>query len=124
MENRKDTGKVGRKGEDLVCLYLMRLGHTILARNWRSGHLEIDIVSMNRDGVHFVEVKSRRAPMTADPVESVGSAKQRKIISAAIRYAGKAGLEDVEFFFDVAAVVFDGKTTEIRYYPQAYIPIR
>ena len=53
-----ETDKIGRRGEDIVCDYLVDRGHTILERNWRWGHLEIDIISINNIGIHFVEVKS------------------------------------------------------------------
>ena len=59
--NKKE--ELGRKGEEIVCKYLIDNGHTILERNWRCGHLEIDIISINKIGIHFVEVKSRVAPM-------------------------------------------------------------
>ena len=54
---RRDLGK---KGEDIACRLLEEKGHTILERNWRSGHLEIDIISLDQDGIHFVEVKAYR----------------------------------------------------------------
>ena len=38
---RRDLGK---KGEDIACRLLEEKGHTILERNWRAGHLEIDII--------------------------------------------------------------------------------
>jgi putative endonuclease len=41
------------------------MGHTILERNWRSGHLEIDIISFDKDGTHFVEVKTRSRSIQA-----------------------------------------------------------
>lgn len=44
----KGKGALGKQGEDEVCQYLIRHGHTILDRNWRYGHLEIDIVTLAR----------------------------------------------------------------------------
>ena len=57
----RGRGALGKHGEDDVCQFLIERGHTILDRNWRSGHLEIDIVTLAPDGIHFVEVKSRVA---------------------------------------------------------------
>ena len=49
MKTHKPT--VGRKGEEEACSYLCRNGHRILARNWRGGHLELDIVTLeDEDG--------------------------------------------------------------------------
>ena len=127
MENRKNTGqemKIGRHGEDLVRRFLIEEGHTVLDRNWRYGHLELDLVTMDANGIHFVEVKSRRTPMQAEPEESVNATKRRRMVRAAEGYLRVKGLEDMECSFDVASVTFDGQRTEIRYLPEAFIPIR
>lgn len=118
---------LGRAGEDAVCEFLSERGHSIIERNCRVGHLEIDIISLDRVGVHFVEVKTRTAPCTARPEENVNRTKQRRIVKAAMRYLstsrdGRLG-KDMEIFFDVAAVVFDGGEVRIDWFPQAYCPI-
>ena len=47
MENKGNYRRdLGRQGEDIACTLLESMGHTILERNWRSGHLEIDIISL------------------------------------------------------------------------------
>lgn len=112
-------------GEDAVCKYLTDRGHSIIDRNWRSGHLEIDIVSIDRSGIHFVEVKSRVAPVQAEPYENVTVLKQRRIARAAQRYISQKTLEfkEMELWLDVASVTFDGASTEIEYFPAAYVPL-
>lgn len=121
--------KVGRRGEELACEYLIGKGHTILERNWRSGHLELDIISLDKDGIHFVEVKSRVAPVTAQPEENVGYAKQKKLIAAAQRYLHSADRKrkltsvDLEISFDVVSIIFEGDSFGIEWFPQAYIPL-
>ena len=119
--------RLGRRGEDIACRYLIDHGHTVVERNWRSGHLEIDIVSVDPAGLHFVEVKSRVAPVQAAPEENVGYLKQRKIVAAAKRYLHSeektARFGSMEVFFDVFSVIFEGEKVEVNYFPQAYIPI-
>jgi putative endonuclease len=119
--------KIGRMAEDLACDYLVRHGHTIVGRNWRSGHLEIDIISLDSAGLHFVEVKSRVAPALEGPEENVGYRKQRKIVAAAKRYLHSEEkilrMAEHEVFFDIFSVIFEGEKTEVNYFPQAYIPI-
>lgn len=80
---------------------------------------------MDRDGIHFVEVKTRRPPMQAEPQESVTAGKQRKIAAAAARYlAGKKdGPGEAECRFDIIAVTITGEQAEIRYYPDAFYPV-
>ena len=86
MERQQGKAALGRLGEDLACEYLRSRGHRILARNWRSSHLEIDLITRAPDGLHFAEVKSRTAPVSADPQDNVGPAKQKKITVAARRF--------------------------------------
>lgn len=118
--------ELGARGEEEACKYLEERGHTVLARNWRHSHLEVDIISLDRSGVHFVEVKTRMAPVSAEPEENVTYAKQRKITAAANAFLhGKrmTGFGDVEVFFDVVSVIFAGEKVEITYFPQAYLPM-
>ena len=119
--------KLGRRGEDIACQYLLEHGHTVVDRNWRSGHLEVDIVSVDQAGLHFVEVKSRVAPVQAAPEENVGYLKQRKIVAAAKRYLHSeektARFGQMEVFFDVFSVIFEGEKVDVNWFPQAYIPI-
>ena len=125
METARMT--IGKRGEDAACEYLVTNGHTILERNWRGGHLEIDIITLAADGVHFVEVKSRVAPVSAAPEENVGPVKRRRLAEAAGKYLHslekKKIFGQVETFFDVISVIFEGEKVEVNYFPQAYIPM-
>ena len=118
---------LGRRGEDVACGFLSGKGHTIVERNYRSGHLEIDIITVDKDGVHFVEVKSRVAPVAVSPEENVTAAKQKKVADAALRYLhtskDKRLSADLEVSFDVVAVTFDGGGEIVEWFPNAYYPM-
>ena len=118
--------ELGKKGEDIACGLLEGMGHIILERNWRSGHLEIDIISVSPDGIHFVEVKTRRMNIQAPPQDSVNRAKQERTVKAALKYlnSGKGGIYgDKECQFDVVAVTFDGDKAVTEWSPQAFSPM-
>ena len=124
MENARM--RLGKRGETEACRYLTAKGHVIVDRNWRSGHLEIDLVTLDGSGLHFVEVKSRTAPFTAHPLDSVGRTKQKRVADAAkawLHSEKKIISADVEVFFDVVSVIFAGEEVRVEYYPQAYMPI-
>lgn len=114
---------IGRLGEDAAAAWLQRHGHSIVSRNFRTGRVELDIVSTDSMGIHFVEVKSRKAPVTADPVVNVTHSKQQHLIKAAQSFLHKGGFPPLEIFFDIITVVFYNHNTTIHYYPQAFIPI-
>ena len=107
----------------MACDFLLSRGHQILDRNWRSGHLELDIVTEAQDGVHFVEVKARTAPVTSTLTDQVNPVKQKRISAAALQYLNKKHLQGQEVFFDIVSVLFDGPETVVRYFPQAWIPM-
>ncbi len=123
MEGRQ---KVGRRGEELACRYLEKHGHRIIQRNWRSGHREIDIISIEGCTLHIVEVKSKTAPVVADPVLNVNARKQKNLTVAAGAFLNSKERinlpQDLEVVFDVVCVVFYEDRIDIEYYPQAYIP--
>lgn len=126
MADREDSGrrgKLGSLGEDIVCRFLTDRGHTVLERNWRCGHLEIDIISAAADGIHFVEVKTRSRQTACNIGESVGRAKQRRLAAAAGGYLNRKCLGVTECFFDVASVICGSDGVEIEYIPEAFVPV-
>ena len=107
----------------MACDFLSSRGHQILDRNWRAGHLEIDIVSEGPDGLHFVEVKTRKAPVTTAVSDQVTPIKQKRISAAALRYLNAKHLYGQEVFFDIVSVTVEQDETRVRFYPQAWIPM-
>ena len=127
MEDRSGHRRqLGKAGEDVACSLLRSMGHIILERNWRSGHLEIDIISLDRDGIHFVEVKTREHSIQAPPQENVGYMKQCRTAKAALSYLKTAEgrpFGNEECMFDVIAVTFKNGKARTEWFPQAYIPL-
>ncbi len=118
-----DKASLGQMGEQVACDFLQSMGHRILDRNWRGSHLELDIVSEGPDGVHFVEVKSRKVPSSTTIIDQVNALKRKRVTSAAVKYLNKHKIDGSEVFFDVVSVLFDGDETRVQYYPQAWIPL-
>ena len=88
--------------------------------------MEIDIISIGMDGIHFVEVKARRKNIQAAPQENVGYKKQARITKAATSFLkSREGVPygSHECSFDVVAVTFAGDEAKLEWIPQAYIPI-
>lgn len=78
--------------------------------------------------MHFVEVKSRVAPVSAAPEDNVGYAKRKKLIAAARAFLKKerqtlSPFADLDVMFDIVSIIFEGEKTDIVYYPQAFIPM-
>ena len=82
--------EVGKAGEDFACRYLASKGYTVLHRNYRSGHLETDVICENDTHILFVEVKSRMDTGTPSrygrPGTACHSAKRQNLRRCAEAY--------------------------------------
>jgi putative endonuclease len=70
-------------GEEAAACHLEARGWTILDRNVRRGHEEIDLIAWRAGTLAFVEVKSRRGEGFGDPLEAITPAKRRAITRVA-----------------------------------------
>ncbi len=115
------TQIIGADGEQLAQNWLENEDFRIIARNWRSGRYELDIVATRNDCIHFIEVKTRDADGLTSPEDAMTTAKQR-----AMRLAVQAWLTqnptDLEPQMDLIAIEnpTEGRPT-LRYIPHAVI---
>lgn len=78
-----ETGGPGRAAEERATEHYLRLGFTVLARNWRCPRGEIDLILGHGDSVLFVEVKSSFSGFEEEALRRVTSAKVERISRAA-----------------------------------------
>lgn len=81
--NNKDTGFLG---ENIAADYLISKGFTIIERNWRYKHLEIDIIAHHAGLLHIVEVKTRSSIQFGYPEQQVSPYKLKLLKNAAAMY--------------------------------------
>lgn len=103
----------GNASEDLAVSFLEARGLVVCERNVTLAGAEIDLIAHlpgeagAPDTVVFVEVRSRLDDRAGHPVETVGPAKQRRIVRAATAWLVHASLwEQVAVRFDVVAIIF------------------
>ena len=53
--------ELGRKGEEVAVAFLKNQGYKIIERNYRCQRGEIDIVARDKEGIAFIEVKTRKS---------------------------------------------------------------
>ena len=95
----------------------------IIARNYRSGHYELDIVALDTEGVHIVEGRTR-LDNTVAPSSTVDRQKQAKGVAAAKRFLSEnEKFAAYEIFFDIVGVTIVGDDTVLEYIPKAFIPL-
>ena len=114
----RESESTGRRGEDIAARYLERRGCTILARNWRAGPGEVDIIAEcpalstsapNRPEYAFVEVRTRHG----GPGLAEGSISRRKatsMASAAYVYLSSRNLDPdtTSWRIDLVAISMSG----------------
>ena len=107
--------ELGRWGEDIAVAQLEQEGFTIMERDWKSGHRDIDIIALDGDTVVFVEVKTRRNRLFGEPEEAIDWHKQQNLILAINHYVKQKRICQ-EIRFDVVSVIgIPGTTPEINH---------
>ena len=76
----------GTKGENVATDYLLQKDYTIIERNWRYKHWEIDIIASKNKKLHFVEVKTRTNKKFGNPEESINEKKMNALKKGAEQY--------------------------------------
>ena len=105
----------GRAAEDAAEELLRRHGLRVLARNRRSGSLELDLVCEDGDTLVFVEVRARDAAGMVSPLESLTPAKKQALCRAARRYLDATNSWERPCRFDVVAALGGQSGTPASY---------
>jgi putative endonuclease len=102
--------------------HLVARGWTVLARNYRAGPKEIDLVVSRARVVAFVEVKTRATSSGGTLFEPIGSSKRRAVVAAARHWMHEYGRPGTIYRFDAIGVeVRDGRVS-IEHIPDAWRP--
>lgn len=94
----------GRLGEAMAAAFLEMLGFTIVERNWRFGHLEIDLVARKGSLLAVVEVKLRLGGRHGGAAAAISARKRRDLTTAAVAFAKMRGWRGLTVRFDAVTV--------------------
>lgn len=112
---------LGKQGEEIAANYLAAKGYKIIARNWRFGKDEIDIIAERDNFLVIIEVKTRSSSDYGEPEEAVGDQKQRLLIRAANEYVIRKEI-DLEVRFDIFTIVIKSGKQTINHIEDAFYP--
>lgn len=98
--------ELGRRGEALACHYLERKGYRILARRFRYGRAEIDIIAQKGSLLVFLEVKTRRDHHFGYPEEAINESKRKKLKRVAAGFIGQSKKKFEEYRFDILSIIY------------------
>ena len=100
--------ELGKWGEDLAARMLEDKGYRIIARDWKDGHKDLDIVAIDDGWLVVVEVKTRRNDVF--------------LTLAANRFV-KSNLIDLPIRFDIIAITgTDGEHCKVDHIEDAFMP--
>jgi len=115
----------GELGERAAETHLRGLGLKFLARNFRSGRGEIDLVFRDGDCLAFVEVKTRAPGGWTRPAAAVNARRRRRLSQTALDYLKLIKNPPVKIRFDIVEVLMREETvTEIRHLPNTFAMTR
>lgn len=121
MIQKVSTKITGDKGEEIACAYLNENGYSIVNRNWKNKHEEIDIIAEKDNTLIVVEVKTRIAPVLNSPESSVTSSKQKLLIKAADAYSQLSN-KNYDIRFDIITVLISENSHKIEHIQDAFYP--
>jgi putative endonuclease len=97
--------ELGKWGEDLAVAYLQGKDYTIIERDWKSGHRDIDIIAKDETGtIVFVEVKTRRNRVFGEPEDAIDYKKMQSLQQAVNHYVKFRHINS-EVRFDIISIV-------------------
>jgi putative endonuclease len=115
---------LGRLGEELAAAHLRSVGYTVIARNLRTRHGEIDLIAFDGATLVFADVKARRvsAPQRGiradqDPLTALRPrqrARLRRLAAAWLREQRHARPTAETIRFDAIGVIVDPDGVPVR----------
>jgi putative endonuclease len=119
LRRRPETAKArtGRLGERHAARALKREGLRVLARNWRSGRDEIDLVCRDGEVLVFVEVRTRADGALVGGYHSLTTAKKTAMRRAGQAYVKALRNKPAHWRFDLVEVrqIAGGRFQSQRY---------
>lgn len=112
--------RLGELGERIAERWLRKRGYRVLARRWRSGHRDIDLVVEREGVVAFVEVKARSGLEFGDPVEAVHWRKRRELLRSARVWIARHGRDGEMYQFDVVGILLRDERVLVKHVPNAF----
>lgn len=114
-----EAAKIGRMGERAAQKHLKKLGMKILARNFKSGKNEIDIVALDQNCLVFVEVKTRSDDALVNGYfAAMQKSKRNAVKSCAKAYIAAMRRKPDHTRYDAIEVQHDknGKITSVSHF--------
>ena len=106
--------RMGQRGEDLACDFLVRQGMKILDRNWRCGYGEADIIALDDSTLVFCEVKTRTNEKMGSPIDAITKKKVERYIKLVNVYRSRCTVRHTSLRVDFIGLLVDEQKGRAR----------
>ncbi len=113
--------KFGKEGEAIALAHLVEKGYKILAKNYRSGRAEIDIIAEHEGVFIFVEVKIRETDKYGLPEEAVSTKKVNMMAQGAEDFLIENDLNG-DCRYDIISIIKNQYKTDLAHFEDAFWP--
>ena len=110
----------GKEGEQLAEKFLIEKGYKVIARNYRFGKGEIDLICTHNDMLVFVEVRARKDEEIIRVTDTISKKKKMLLLKTANYFVEEKDI-DLECRFDVITLIGYGKP-KIEHIEEAIVP--
>ncbi len=116
-KSESERAAIGRKGELEAERLLKGKGYRVIARNWRAGKDEIDLVCRDGQALVFVETRTRARGALVAGFDSIDKRKREALKRVCRAYVGKMKPQPTTYRLDVVEVEHEQGTLMIaRHY--------
>lgn len=104
---------LGFKGQDLAEKYLLNNAYQIIEKNFRFGHLEVDIIAFDKTSSFFVFVEVKTRSLLSDDV-NLKQSQIKKLKKAMLIYSLQQSLSLENIRLDYIEIFLDKKTSKAK----------
>lgn len=110
----------GQEGEQLAADYLQAKGYRLLARNFRRGRSEVDLIVSDGRFLVFVEVKLRTDTRFGFPEQAVDQSKRHCLLRAARSFLHEQPDLGLLLRFDVVSIDYEQGAPRLLHFEDAF----
>jgi len=121
-EYQQKRRRLGQRGEEIACEFLVKHEMKILDRNWRCSYGEADVIALDGRTLVFCEVKTRTGTKFGNPAEAVTFKKRERYHKLVNVYRSRNAIKHNSIRFDVISIFVDetNRKARLHYVRDAY----
>lgn len=115
------ANNAGKRAEDIAATHLLKQGLKLLEQNYHSRFGEIDIITIDKQCLVFIEVRYRKSEKYMSVVETIDKRKCKKIIITSEYYLNQQKkYQSYQCRYDVIAITGQLDTPSIEWIKNAF----